>query len=82
MSTTLAAVILAVAGVVCVLIVSWVFYRIGKAEDRDRKESGSRARPQPEPEPEPGDAPPAGNGQRTPGLADRRRRPRPPRRPG
>jgi len=77
MSTQLTAVVLALVGVTAVVGVAWVFYLVGRAEDRDRAEAAARKRPQP---PEP-DAPPddhsAGNGR----IARDRRRPLPPRRP-
>jgi hypothetical protein len=73
MSTEVAAVVLALAGVAAVVAVSWVFYRIGKAEERDR-EAARRPPPElPEPEPEP---PPDDHR-----VARERRRPLPPRRP-
>jgi hypothetical protein len=49
MSTTLAAILLALAGIVAVAGVSWVFYLVGRAEDRDRAEAMRQAAP-----PEPG----------------------------
>jgi hypothetical protein len=67
MSTTLAAALLAFSGVVAVLVVSFVFYRIGRAEDRDRA-AAEAARRQDPPHPT------------SPGLARERSRPRPPRR--
>jgi hypothetical protein len=71
MSTTLAAALLALAGVVAVAGVSYVFYLIGRAEDRDRAEALKNAsRPEPEEHPE-------HNGR----IARERRRPLPPRRP-
>ena len=73
MSTTLAAILLALAGIVAVAGVSWVFYLVGRAEDRDRAEAMRAAAP---PEPEP-DEHPERNGR----LARERRRPLPPRRP-
>jgi hypothetical protein len=75
MSTTLAAILLAVAGIVAVAGVSWVFYLVGRAEDRDRAEAMRKAEP-PEPEPK-ADEHPERNGR----LARARRRPMPPRRP-
>ena len=73
MSTTLVAALLAVAGVVAVLAVSYVFYLVGRAEDRDR---AAAAKPPPAP-PEPAaDEHPEQNGK----LARERRRPLPPRR--
>ena len=74
MSTTTAAILLAVAGIVAVAGVSWVFYLVGRAEDRDRAEAMRTAAP-PEPETKP-DEHPERNGR----LARERRRPMPPRR--
>ena len=74
MSTTTAAILLAVAGIVAVAGVSWVFYLVGRAEDRDRAASMAEAEPPPEPT---GDEHPERNGR----LARERRRPLPPRRP-
>ncbi len=74
MSTTLAAILLALAGIVAVAGVSWVFYLVGRAEDRDRAEAMRAAAPDPEPEAE---EHPDRNGR----LARERRRPLPPRRP-
>jgi hypothetical protein len=72
MSTTLAAAVLALAGLLAVAGVSYVFYLVGRAEDRDR----AAAQPPPkEPEPPPDHA--SRNGR----LARERRRPLPPRRP-
>ena len=71
MSTTLVAALLALAGVLAVAGVSWVFYLVGRAEDRDR---AAAAKPPPEPEP---DEHPERNGR----LARERRRPLPRRRP-
>ena len=73
MSTSLAAALLALAGVVAVAGVSWVFYLVGRAEDRDREEAMRKATP---PEPK-GEEHPERNGR----LARERRRPMPPRRP-
>jgi hypothetical protein len=74
MSTTMVAVLLALAGVVAVIAVSYVFYLVGRAEDRDR---AAAAKPPPEPEPEPKrEEHPERNGR----LARERRRPLPPRR--
>jgi hypothetical protein len=71
MSTTLVAALLALAGVIAVVGVSYVFYLVGRAEDRDR---AAAAKPPPDPKP---DEHPERNGQ----LARERRRPLPPRRP-
>jgi hypothetical protein len=76
MSTEVAAVVLALVGVAAVVAVSWVFYRIGKAEDRER-EAAAQARRSPPPPPEPEPEPPADNHR----VARERRRPLPPRRP-
>ena len=74
MSTTMVAVVLALAGVIAVVAVSYVFYLVGRAEDRDR---AAAAEPPPEREPEPRkDEHPERNGR----LARERRRPLPPRR--
>ena len=74
MSTTLVAALLALAGVIAVIAVSYVFYLVGRAEDRDR---AAAAKPPPQP-PDPGpDEHPERNGR----LARERRRPLPPRRP-
>jgi hypothetical protein len=70
MSTEVAAAVLALGGVAAVVAVSWVFYRIGKSEDRERE-----AARQPPPEDTPA------NGYHKPGAARERRRPMPPRRP-
>jgi hypothetical protein len=71
MSTTLAAILIALVGVIGVLAVSYTFYVVGRAEDRDRE----AAAPAPEPPPD-HEAPPHE------GLARERARRRPPRRPG
>jgi hypothetical protein len=70
MSTTLVAALLAFAGIVAVLGISYVFYLVGRAEDRDRE---AAAKPPPGPAP---DEHPERNGR----LARERRRPLPPRR--
>ena len=72
MSTTLVAALLAGLGVVAVLAVSYVFYLVGRAEDRERESAAPAAPPAPEPVDEP-----ARRGE----LARERRRPLPPRRP-
>ena len=72
MSTTLVAALLALAGILAVAAVSYVFYLVGRAEDRDR---AAAAKPPPPPEPKP-DEHPEQNGH----LARERRRPLPPRR--
>ena len=73
MSTTMVAALLALAGILAVVGVSYVFYLVGRAEDRDRAEALKRRSP---PEPEP-DEHPERNGR----LARERRRPLPRRRP-
>ena len=79
MSTSLAAVVLALVGLAAVVGVAWVFYLVGRAEERDREAELAARRP-PEPRPEPDDPPDHSheNGR----LARDRRRPLPPRRPG
>jgi len=72
MSTTLVAALLALAGVIAVIAVSYVFYLVGRAEDRDRE---AAAKPPPAADPAP-DEHPERNGR----LARERRRPLPPRR--
>jgi hypothetical protein len=74
MSTTLVAALLAIAGVVAVAGVSWIFYLVGRAEDRDRAEAEQRREPPPAPAHE--DRP-----ERNGRIARERRRPLPPRRP-
>jgi hypothetical protein len=71
MSTTVAAAVLALAGVAVVVAVSWVFYRVGRAEDRDREREEAEAARLHE----------SNGDHRTPGTARERRRPLPPRRP-
>lgn len=75
MSTTLVAALLAIAGVVAVAGVSWVFYLVGRAEDRDR-EAAEREQERREPPP-PHEDHPERNGR----IARERRRPLPRRRP-
>jgi hypothetical protein len=70
MSTTLVAALLALAGIIAVVGVSYVFYLVGRAEDRDRA-----AAAEPPPEPRPNEHP-----ERNGRLARERRRPLPPRR--
>jgi len=74
MSTTLVAALLALVGVLAVIAVSYAFYVIGRAEDRDR---AAAAKPPP---PERETRRPGADHQ-APGLARERRRPLPPRRP-
>jgi hypothetical protein len=73
MSTTTAAILLALSGVVAVAAVSYVFYLVGRAEDRDRAATAEPPAAPPEPTPE---EHPERNGR----LARERRRPLPPRR--
>ena len=73
MSTTMAAILLALAGVLAVGAVSYVFYLVGRAEDRDRAAAAEPPPAPPEPKP---DEHPERNGR----LARERRRPLPPRR--
>jgi hypothetical protein len=73
MSTTLVAALLALAGVLAVAAVSYVFYLVGRAEDRDR---AAAAKPPPPPADPSPDEHPEHNGR----LARERRRPLPPRR--
>jgi hypothetical protein len=49
MSTEVAAVVLALGGVAAVVAISWVFYRIGRAEDRDRERERAAAEARREP---------------------------------
>jgi hypothetical protein len=76
MSTPLVAALLALAGILAVVAVSYVFYLVGRAEDRDRAAAAAKE-PEPKPKPEPGPDHSARNGR----LARERRRPLPPRRP-
>jgi hypothetical protein len=76
MSTTLAAVVLALVGMAAVVGVAWAFYLVGRAEDRDRA-AAEAARKPPEPEPKP----PPDHSHENGRLARDRRRPLPPRRP-
>jgi hypothetical protein len=75
MSTQLTAAVLALAGVAAVVGVAWVFYLVGRAEDRDRAAAAAK-RKEKEPPPKPADDHPASNGR----IARERRRPLPPRR--
>jgi hypothetical protein len=47
MSTTLVAILIALVGIVGVLAVSYTFYAVGRAEDRDR-EAASTRKPRPQ----------------------------------
>ena len=78
MSTTLVAALLALTGIVAVAGVSYVFYLVGRAEDRDR----AAAETPPEPKPKTASPePPPDHGHRNGRIARERRRPLPPRRP-
>jgi hypothetical protein len=83
MSTQLTAAVLALVGVAAVVGVAWVFYLVGRAEDRDREAEAAARRPPPPPEPEDGGAPPsaADHSHENGRIARDRRRPMPPRRP-
>ena len=74
MSTTLVAALLAAIGLLAVLGVSYAFYLVGRAEDRDRAEQA----PDPEPERPPHRTAEPEDDHR---VARGRRRPLPPRRP-
>ena len=77
MSTTLVAALLAGIGLLAVLAVSYAFYLVGRAEDRDRQ----AAQPAPPPEPErPAHRAPEHGGHEHRVARDRRRA-LPPRRP-
>jgi len=51
MSTQLTAVVLALVGVAAVVGIAWVFYLVGRAEDRDRAAEEAARQPPPPPEP-------------------------------
>jgi hypothetical protein len=53
MSTQLTAVVLALVGVAAVVGIAWVFYLVGRAEDRDREAAEAARKPPPPPEPVP-----------------------------
>jgi hypothetical protein len=72
MSTQLTAAVLALVGVAAVVGVAWVFYLVGRAEDRDRAAEEAARKPPPEPQDHSHE-----NGR----IARDRRRPMPPRRP-
>jgi hypothetical protein len=81
MSTTLAALLIALVGVIGVLGVSYTFYVVGRAEDRERETLRPPAAPEPRaPEPRAPEA--ETEGPAPGGLARERSRRRPPRRPG
>jgi hypothetical protein len=73
MSTELTAVVLALVGVAAVVGIAWVFYLVGRAEDRDRAAAEAARRPPP---PEPDEDHSQHNGH----IARERRRPMPRRR--
>jgi hypothetical protein len=75
------AIVIALVGLLGVLIVSYAFYAVGRAEDRERERAAAPPpAPEPQPQPEPHRQPP---GLHEPGaLARERARKRPPRRPG
>ena len=75
MSTELTAVVLALVGVAAVVGIAWVFYLVGRAEDRDRAAAEAARRPPPPPEPVEDHSHENGR------IARERRRPLPPRRP-
>jgi hypothetical protein len=79
MSTTLVAALLAGIGLLAVLAVAYVFYLVGRAEDRDRARSAA-APPSP-PEPERPVHRSADHPEGEHRVARERRRPLPPRRP-
>jgi hypothetical protein len=70
MSTEVAAAVLALSGVAAVVAISWLFYRIGRAEDREREQAAAAAREQE-----------SDGNHRPSGVARERRRSLPPRRP-
>jgi hypothetical protein len=72
MSTQLTAVVLALVGVAAVVGIAWVFYLVGRAEDRDREAEAAARKPPP---PEPDD-----HSRENGRIARERRRPMPPRR--
>jgi hypothetical protein len=77
MSTTLVAALLAGFGLLAVLAVSYAFYLVGRAEDRDRESAAAPPPPDPErPAHRSADHP---EGEHR--VARDRRRPLPPRRP-
>lgn len=72
MSTTLTAAVLALVGIIAVIGVAYVFYLVGRAEDRERAAAA---------EPPPEKPPPEDHPERNGRLARERRRPLPRRRP-
>ena len=77
MSTPLTAAVLALVGVAAVVALAWVFYLVGRAEDRDRAEAAAKAKAKKPPEPKHGPDEHTGSNGR---IARERRRPMPPRR--
>ena len=75
MSTQLTAVVLALVGVAAVVGMAWVFYLVGRAEDRDRAAAEAARRPPPPSAKEEDHSHENGR------IARERRRPLPPRRP-
>jgi hypothetical protein len=73
MSTQLTAAVLALVGVAAVVGVAWVFYLVGRAEDRDREAAKAARKPPP--------AEPEDHSHENGRIARERRRPMPPRRP-
>jgi hypothetical protein len=73
MSTELTAVVLALVGVAAVVGIAWVFYLVGRAEDRDRAAAEAARKPPP--------ADPPHHSEENGRVARDRRRPLPPRRP-
>jgi hypothetical protein len=75
MSTELTATVLALVGVAAVVGLAWVFYLVGRAEDRDRAAAEAEREPPPQPSKEEDHSHENGR------IARERRRPLPPRRP-
>lgn len=75
MSTQLTAVVLALVGVAAVVGIAWVFYLVGRAEDRDRAAEEAARRPPP-----PAAEPPEDHSHENGRIARERRRPMPRRR--
>jgi len=74
MSTTTAAIVLTVVGLLAVAGVSYASYLVGRAEDREREAEEAARKPPPEPGPE-------DHSHENGRIARERRRPMPPRRP-
>jgi hypothetical protein len=75
-STTAIAIILAGVGILCVIGVSYAFYLVGRAEDRDRAAEAAARQPGP-----PAEKPEGDHAHSNGRIARERRRPMPPRRP-